>query len=335
MKRVGKSKLLAVRTVLFEATTRLSPGGCSATLVRGAMAVFLVQLVLCPGIKANARIYTTDFAQTENPISEGGNWINGATVGLDWADVSTTPGRAIGLESGSTGYDDATALLTGTWGSNQTAMATVFTTNRMSGNVYEEVEIRLRSSLTPLSCTGYEVLFSLKPDSNCYVQIVRWNGPLGDFTYVAATGGSQFILHTGDKVSGSISNKMITAYINGIPVLMGTDTNYSSGNPGIGIFIQGAAGVNGDYGFTSFTATDGAASPPPPPNLNLSGSVGAFTLQFNGVPGTMYRIQHTDMLIPSNWQLLGTVTPNGSGLATFTNAPPPGAPQRFYRTTWP
>jgi len=299
-------------------------------------AIVLVHLACSSATEAVARTYTTHFPFAENPISEGGNWINGRTTGLDWADVATTNGLAIGLESGFTGYDDATALLTGIWGSNQMATATVFTTNRMSGNVYEEVEIRLRSSLSAHHCSGYEVLFSLKPDSGCYVQIVRWNGPLGSFDYVNATGGSQFILHTGDTVSGSISNSTITACVNGTPVLQGTDTNYPSGNPGIGIFIQGATGVNGDYGYTSYTATDEKTTPSLP-NLTVlgPGSNGTFIFQFKGVPGMTYGFQSTTNLNSATWQSSGSSTADSSGLVRLTNAPPLGVPRQFYRSTWP
>ena len=300
-----------------------------------SFAVVLIQLAWLPGTNARARTYTTHFPLTENPISEGGNWINGQTTGLDWADVSTTPGLAIGLESGFTGYDDATALLTGIWGSNQTATAIVYATNRMSGNVYEEVEIRLRSSLSAHSCSGYGVLFSLKPDSGCYVQIVRWNGPLSSFDYVNASGGSQYILHTGDRVTGSISNDTITAYINGTPVLQGTDTNFASGNPGIGIFIQGATGVSGDYGFTSYMATDEKATPPLPDlTVRGPGTNGVFTLQCKGVPGITYGIQSTTNLNAPNWQPLDSGTADESGLVQFTNTLAPGVRQQFYRSIW-
>jgi hypothetical protein len=298
-----------------------------------------IAFAILPILLANqtiARTYITHFSLTENPVSEDGNWINGLATGRDWADVATTNGRAIGLESGFTGYDDATALLTGTWGSNQMATATVFTTNRMSGNVYEEVEIRLRSSLSAHSCSGYEVLFSLKPDSGCYVQIVRWNGPLGSFDYVNATGGSQFILHTGDMVSGSISNDTITAYINGTPVLQGTDATFPSGNPGVGIFIQGASGVNGDYGFTSYMATDERVTPLLPDLTVLGpGTDGAGVLQFKGVPGTTYEFQSTTNLNSPDWLPSGMVTADDSGLVRFTNAPPRGGLERFYRSVWP
>ena len=33
------------------------------------------------------RSYRTDFASSENPISEGGMWLNGRKDGVDWIDV--------------------------------------------------------------------------------------------------------------------------------------------------------------------------------------------------------------------------------------------------------
>ncbi len=89
-------------------------------------------------------------------FSEGGNWINGQTTGVDWHDMSTTPGLAIGHQSGSS-YTDGTALLTGSWGPDQTVEAVVHAVNPKD-SCYQEVELRLRSTLTPGSCTGYEIL---------------------------------------------------------------------------------------------------------------------------------------------------------------------------------
>ena len=34
------------------------------------------------------------------------------------------------------------------------------------------------------------------------------------------------------------------------------DDTYTSGSPGIGVFLQGATGLDADYGFSNFTATD-------------------------------------------------------------------------------
>src|SRR5437016_1260851 len=90
-----------------------------------------------PASTGKHRTYTTHFRRAENPISEGGHWINGRTLGLDWADVHTRPGLAFGTEAGTIKYDDATALLKGTWGPNQTAEATVYTVNQKD-DIYEE-----------------------------------------------------------------------------------------------------------------------------------------------------------------------------------------------------
>ena len=73
--------------------------------MRESIAILLFLMLACTS--ASAQTHATNFPLTENPISENGHWINGKSVGIDWTDVSTTPGLAIGRESGSTGYDDA------------------------------------------------------------------------------------------------------------------------------------------------------------------------------------------------------------------------------------
>jgi hypothetical protein len=182
-------------------------------------------------------------------------WLNGQSDGLDWADVRTSAGLAYGTESGVTGYDDSTAVLTGPWSPNQMAQAAVHTVNQNDG-IFEEVEIRLRSAVSAHSNTGYEILFRCSTTDNAYAQIVRWNGPLGDFTYVAAIGGSQYGVADGDVVKATIVGNVITAYINDVQVVQGTDDTFATGSPGMGFFLQGTTGVNGDYGFTSYLAAD-------------------------------------------------------------------------------
>ena len=79
--------------------------------------------------------------------------------------------------------------------------------------------------------------------------------PSGNFTYVNTAVGPG--LRDGDVVKATIVGSTITVYINGKEVVQGTDSTYKSGSPGIGFFLQGAAGVNGDFGFTAFAAMDG------------------------------------------------------------------------------
>jgi hypothetical protein len=199
--------------------------------------------------------YTTSFPLGENPVSEHGIWECGRTVGLDWADVATTPGRAFGLESGVTGYDDAAALLTGTWGPNQTVQATVFTVNQ-NDKLWEEVELRLRSFLSPHIATGYEILFRCSKTKNAYTDIVRWNGPLSSFTYLSHKEGAECGVANGDVVKATIVGNVITVYKNGVQLNQATDGTYAAGHPGMGFFLQGGPGANRDYGFTTFSATD-------------------------------------------------------------------------------
>jgi len=184
---------------------------------------------------AAGHVYTTAFPLSENPISEGGNWINGQADGLDWHDVSTTPGLAIGHQSGSS-YTDGTALLTGAWGPTQTVEAVVHTVNPKE-SCYQEVEMRLRSSLTAHSCTGYEISFKATKSASAYLIIVRWNGPVGDFTYLKNSSGAQYGIVDGDTVKATIVGNVITAYLNGVAVGTATDATYTTGSPGMFDFL--------------------------------------------------------------------------------------------------
>lgn len=207
--------------------------------------------------------FRTTFPNAENPISEGGVWLNGQTDGIDWANVRTTPGFAFGLEIGGhrkppVMYDDATALLKGNWGPNQTVQATIRSLHPtdQDGKMWEEVELRLRSSLSPHSCTGYEVMFRCTKIPKAYCNIARWEGPLGKFTYLKQTGGSKYGVQTGDVVKASMIGNVLTVYINGVQMVQVTDDKFKTGNPGMGFYLEGATGVNADYGFSSFMATD-------------------------------------------------------------------------------
>src|SRR5439155_27259792 len=197
--------------------------------------ILLPALACLSGAEALAETYTTNFPLTENPISENGRWIGGKSVGLAWSDFQSTPGFAFGTQNGwSQGvYDDSIALLTGTWGPNQTVQATVKTVNQ-NDNIFEELEIRLRSTVAANWSTGYECNFSARNSANAYVQIVRWNGPFGDWTLLDGIGGSSTAIHNGDTISCTISGSTITAYINGVQKLQVVDSTYASGNPGIG-----------------------------------------------------------------------------------------------------
>jgi len=204
--------------------------------------------------------YSTTFALTENPISEGGNWVNGKAVGLDWANVSITPGLAVGNETGPN-LSDATAVLqTMDWAPDQKATAQVATTGAPLDACFQEVELRLRTVIAAHSITGYEINYKFSTNSTGYMQIVRWNGTFGDFTILQSFDGTQFGVTNGDTVTATIVGNVITAYKNGVQQGQATDSTFSNGSPGIGFNLNNEVGgcpaTNPNYGFSSFSASD-------------------------------------------------------------------------------
>ena len=221
---------------------------------------------------APLRSYRTSFQLDEDPISEGGMWINGREDGIDWCNVIARNGVAYGevsrmgvaerrVEQGNLSptaegaapegdYDDPTAVLTGTWGKNQIAKARVFS-KHPTDEYFQEVEFRLRTTIAPHDCTGYEVFWRCLKTEAGYAEIVRWNGKVGDFTSLKKLIGPQYAVGDGDLVEASIVGNVIKGYINGVEVISATDDVFDSGSPGIGFnFFVGNTNV--DHGFTSF-----------------------------------------------------------------------------------
>jgi len=205
------------------------------------------------------RSYRTSFQTDEDPISEGGIWLNGRTDGIDWADVITRNGVVYGavtrmavaerrVEQGD--YDDPSAVLAGAWGPDQYARAEVFSRNP-TDEYFQEVEIRLRSTMEPHSCTGYEVFFRCLKTEDGYAEIVRWNGKIGDFTSLAKLTGPQYGVEDGDVIEASIAGHVIKGYVNGVEMISATDDAFGQGGPGVGFnFFVGDTNV--DHGFRSF-----------------------------------------------------------------------------------
>jgi hypothetical protein len=153
-------------------------------------------------------------------------------------------------------YNDSTALLTGVWAPNQVAEAQVHSTNQ-DDSIFEEVELRLRSTLGPHRAIGYEVLFRCSKSPRAYAGIVRWNGAYGDFTELKSATGAQFGVTDGDTVRATIVGSTITAYINDVQVLQVSDDTYKSGNPGMGFGFwlnKNRRARKGTFGFTRFRA---------------------------------------------------------------------------------
>ncbi len=205
----------------------------------------------------HAQTYSTKFEGTENPLSEDGKWVNN---GKDWTTIKKRNGVAFGTQTGTNRgakrYDDSFAHLSG-FPPDQEAWGVVHI-NKPNPSCNQEVEILLRFTSTPHSTTGYECLARCLDGKSSYLEIVRRDGPLGKFTYLASMGGSNVGLKHGDTLKASIVGNVITVYINGVKKAQATDNTFKTGNPGIGTFLQcnGRQGIgsNADFGFSSFTA---------------------------------------------------------------------------------
>jgi len=220
---------------------------------------FFVTLLASAGFSliGYSQTYTTRFPGSENPLSEGGRWTNN---GVDWTRITKEKGIACGTQTGTnTGiykFDDSYAHLSGfppdheAWGQARIV--------KPNSPCTQELEILLRFTSAPHRTTGYECFARCLNSPSSYVQIVRWDGPLGKFTYLADKRGTNYGLNNGDILKASIIGNVITVYVNGVEKARVTDDTFKTGNPGIGEFLacetgQGI-GSNSDFGFSSYTA---------------------------------------------------------------------------------
>lgn len=217
--------------------------------------------------------FTTNFAATENPITEGSKWVNGSLDGVHWSNVKTASGHALAsrtMEAAPSRYSDDIATLSPgfqVFTPNQYAQGTVFKTGGYSGNGgNHEIELLLRFNAA--TGFGYEVLWGIQG----YVAIVRWEGwntgtNQTQYTALYDPGlGSIAVPQDGDVLKATIVGSTITVYRAPAStptvfsqVATASDGTYGSGQPGLGFWPVDQAGGNiaantDNLGWKSFTA---------------------------------------------------------------------------------
>jgi hypothetical protein len=74
----------------------------------------------------------------------------------------------------------------------------------------------------------------------------------------------------------------------------------------------------------------------PSPNLAITSPVpGTFLISFDGIPGLTYRVQSATNVTVPEWFTLGNATADQFGRFLFTNTPPAGETNRYYRSLFP
>lgn len=205
------------------------------------------------GACAQAGGYRSSFSADENPVSEGGFWTQGGkATSLDWTDIRTMGGLAIGTQTGQDGYDDSIALAKGC-GANQRVSATVHLKMPIVGTGSHEVELILRGSSGPHQLPLYECNLGYADSSGSfYAQIVRQNGPLGSFEEIDTGVANPLQVHDGDVFSAEIVGTQIRTFLNGAPISTANDAVLGSGAPGIGMFWRGTESIS-DFAFSDVT----------------------------------------------------------------------------------
>lgn len=228
-------------TALMAAVTARAAEPCPPPVV--AVSGGTTASTTCPTVALNS--YSTTFSTKENPLSQGGMWVNGKANGLKWNNVQSNGAGAFAAGFPTSGhYDDSIAHLAGTFNSNQFAQGTV---SRAAGySTGHEIELLVRFSITANSAKGYEVYWS----TNGGIYIVRWNGPLDSFSPLAVADGYYAV--DGDTMRVEAVGTTITVFVNGRAILSTTDSSYSNGSPGMGFMPWGDNAVLTNYGWKSF-----------------------------------------------------------------------------------
>jgi hypothetical protein len=119
-------------------------------------------------------------------------------------------------------------------------------------------------------------------------------------------------------------------YTNEINV--GTNTSVTISNLTMGAtYYFASTTYTADEAESAFSSEVSYTVPTPPPAVQLAvTSAQQFNLTVTGLNGHTYDIQASQDLV--NWTVIGTVTPDASGSATFTDTNATSFPSRFYRT---
>jgi hypothetical protein len=193
--------------------------------------------------------YRTRFDVTESPLAEGGRWRRSNNA---WTSVRAAGGNAFGTNGPANAYDDSYALLSG-FGTDQQAEGVIERSDKLVRDITHEVQLLLRFTDGAGYARGYECLFAYFGG----VQIVRWNGSMGDYTVLPIRAGKERLdreLRSGDRISASITGNLIQLYINGELMAQTEDSTFIKGQPGIGFFTR-TGGNSAHFALSSYAVS--------------------------------------------------------------------------------
>jgi hypothetical protein len=219
--------------------------------------------------------YSTNFDGTENPLSEGGVWLNaGGAVAQYWQPMRKAGGRIFGTNF-ATEYQDCVAIIDPNvipFGGNHVVRGKFHITGGYSAPDFtHESQLLLRGAFGNNFIRGYEILFQLGASKPT---IAKWYGAGGGgfFAQLANTSESDLGFQHGDIAIAQISGTSpalievfrdrggtilpwATASDNG-SVLGGAPVE-ASGQPGVAAFTRDDVDMQLDgFGWDSYEASD-------------------------------------------------------------------------------
>ena len=113
--------------------------------------------------------------------------------------------------------------------------------------------------------TGYELNCSVVR-AGPYLTLVRWNGPLNNFTYLVRNATTCV---NRDILKLTAVGNTFTVYKNGVQVLQGTDATFQKGSPGVGFYNSVDTNWSG-FGLSNFSASNVGSSDTTPPGYKTT-----------------------------------------------------------------
>jgi hypothetical protein len=192
------------------------------------------------------RTYDTLFPLTQNPLSEGGQFVNGGTDGVSWADMRSDGVHGYGTQvthADPPTYDDSHAHLIG-YRPNHWCEGTLYINGSTTGL---EANLFIRQQITANNSRGWEINLYLGGPA---LHIVRWEGALASFTDLTPSGITTNCVFTNGAVwYAEVIGSTLTVMCNGVIVhqrdLTQDAGNYwATGNPGLGHYATQHFGPN-------------------------------------------------------------------------------------------
>lgn len=207
-------------------------------------------------VVAGLKSYSTTFPSDEDPLSEGGVWRGGLTVGGLWTDMKSSGGDAFRKMTAfnSTNYIDSLAFLSG-FAANH-SISGVLNSGQVTGL---EAELYLRADISANVARGYEIDV-VGSSGNLYLVVWLGSGTNTTSNFAVLAGPIALSgLAAGTVILASITGTVITVKQDGATVLtydtVSDATKWSDGNPGIGGWNE-TGSASSQFNWSSIAAND-------------------------------------------------------------------------------